>query len=80
VARHSRSQLRGRNSFHNGFSRFIYPYPYMEADGFHKSLDLSRGTRLHYDKLGLLKGRRQANGYRVYKDAKLQHLQLLREF
>lgn len=34
-----------------------------------KSLGLSRSTLLYYEKLGLLKGRRQQNGYRVLSDA-----------
>jgi DNA-binding transcriptional MerR regulator len=30
-----------------------------------ESVGLSRATLLYYEKLGLLKGKRQANGYRV---------------
>ena len=34
-----------------------------------ESVGLSRATLLYYEKLGLLKGKRQANGCRVYSDA-----------
>jgi DNA-binding transcriptional MerR regulator/predicted O-methyltransferase YrrM len=40
---------------------------------------LSRATLLYYEKLGLLRGQRQANGYRVYSDADRQRLQLLQK-
>lgn len=43
------------------------------------SLGLSRSTLLYYEKLGLLKGKRQANGYRVYSDADRQRLILLQQ-
>lgn len=42
-----------------------------------KSVGLSRSTLLYYEKLGLLKGQRQQNGYRVYSDADRQRLLLL---
>ena len=40
---------------------------------------LSRATLLYYEKLGLLKGKRQANGYRVYTDADRQRLCLMQQ-
>jgi DNA-binding transcriptional MerR regulator/ubiquinone/menaquinone biosynthesis C-methylase UbiE len=40
---------------------------------------LSRATLLYYEKLGLLKGKRQANGYRVYTDADRQRLRLMQQ-
>jgi DNA-binding transcriptional MerR regulator/predicted O-methyltransferase YrrM len=42
-----------------------------------KSVGLSRSTLLYYEKHGLLKGRRQANGYRFYDDTDRQRLLLL---
>ena len=42
-----------------------------------KRVGLSRTTLLYYEKLGLLKGQRQHNGYRVYSDADRQRLLLL---
>lgn len=42
-----------------------------------ESVGLSRATLLYYEKLGLLKGKRQANGYRVYSDADRQRLRLM---
>lgn len=42
-----------------------------------KSVGLSRSTLLYYEKLGLLNGQRQQNGYRVYSDADRQRLLLL---
>ena len=39
-----------------------------------ESVGLSRATLLYYEKLGLLKGKRQANGYRVYSDSDRQRL------
>jgi len=44
-----------------------------------ESVGLSRATLLYYEKLGLLKGRRQANGYRVYTDADRQRLRLMQQ-
>lgn len=44
-----------------------------------KRVGLSRTTLLYYEKLGLLKGRREANGYRVYTDADRQRLRLLQQ-
>ena len=41
-----------------------------------ESVGLSRATLLYYERLGLLKGKRQANGYRVYTDADRQRLRL----
>ncbi|WP_424972703.1 MerR family transcriptional regulator [Dinoroseobacter sp. S76] len=40
---------------------------------------LSRATLLYYEKLGLLQGTRQTNGYRVYSDADRQRLQLMQK-
>ena len=40
-------------------------------------MGLSRSTLLYYEKIGLLKGQRQHNGYRVYSDADRQRLLLL---
>jgi DNA-binding transcriptional MerR regulator/predicted O-methyltransferase YrrM len=40
---------------------------------------VSRATLLYYEKLGLLKGRREANGYRVYSDADRQRLELMQQ-
>ena len=40
---------------------------------------LSRSTLLYYEKLGLLSGRRRANGYREYSDADLQRLALVQQ-
>lgn len=42
-----------------------------------RSVGLSRATLLYYEKLGLLRGQRQANGYRVYSDADRQRLRLM---
>ena len=44
-----------------------------------ESVGLSRSTLLYYEKLGLLKGKRQANGYRVYTDADRQRLRLMQQ-
>lgn len=44
-----------------------------------ETVGLSRTTLLYYEKLGLLKGKRQANGYRVYSDADRQRLQLMQQ-
>lgn len=44
-----------------------------------ESVGLSRATLLYYEKLGLLKGKRQANGYRVYSDADRQRLRLMQQ-
>ena len=43
------------------------------------SVGLSRATLLYYEKLGLLKGKRQANGYRVYSDGDRQRLRLMQQ-
>ncbi len=43
------------------------------------SVGLSRATLLYYEKLGLLKGKRQSNGYRVYTDADRQRLRLMQQ-
>lgn len=40
---------------------------------------LSRSTLLYYEKLGLLQGSRQSNGYRSYSETDLQHLRLLQQ-
>jgi DNA-binding transcriptional MerR regulator/ubiquinone/menaquinone biosynthesis C-methylase UbiE len=44
-----------------------------------ESVGLSRATLLYYEKLGLVKGKRQANGYRVYTDADRQRLRLMQQ-
>lgn len=44
-----------------------------------ESVGLSRATLLYYEKLGLLKAKRQANGYRVYSDADRQRLRLMQQ-
>ncbi|WP_127558946.1 MerR family transcriptional regulator [Nioella ostreopsis] len=44
-----------------------------------ESVGLSRTTLLYYEKLGLVKGKRQANGYRVYTDADRQRLRLMQQ-
>jgi len=44
-----------------------------------ESVGLSRATLLYYEKLGLLTGKRQANGYRVYTDADRQRLRLMQQ-
>jgi len=44
-----------------------------------ESVGLSRATLLYYEKLGLLKGKRQANGYRVYTDVDRQRLRLMQQ-
>ncbi|MGF1703231.1 MerR family transcriptional regulator [Photobacterium makurazakiensis] len=40
---------------------------------------LSRSTLLYYEKLGLIKGTRLANGYRTYSDKDVQRLRLLQQ-
>lgn len=40
---------------------------------------ISRTTLLYYEKLGIIKGARQANGYRSYSDKDLQRLLLLQK-
>ncbi len=40
---------------------------------------LSRSTVLYYEKLGLVKGKRSANGYRYYHDVDLQRLTLVQQ-
>ncbi|PFG63905.1 DNA-binding transcriptional MerR regulator [Thioclava sp. ES.031] len=44
-----------------------------------ESVGVSRATLLYYEKLGLLHGQRQANGYRVYSDADRQRLRLMQQ-
>ncbi|WP_210402513.1 MerR family transcriptional regulator [Thioclava sp. F28-4] len=44
-----------------------------------ESVGVSRATLLYYEKLGLLHGQRQANGYRVYTDADRQRLRLMQQ-
>ncbi|HMQ92927.1 MAG TPA: MerR family transcriptional regulator [Amaricoccus sp.] len=39
-----------------------------------ESVGRSRATLLYYEKLGLLRAARQANGYRVYSDADRERL------
>ena len=38
---------------------------------------LSRSTLLYYEKLGLIRGQRQSNGYRSYGEQDVQRLQLI---
>jgi DNA-binding transcriptional MerR regulator len=40
---------------------------------------VSRATLLYYEKIGLLEGQRQANGYRVYSEADRQRLELMQQ-
>lgn len=42
-------------------------------------MGLLRATLLYYEKLGLLKGKRQANGYPVYSDSDRQRLRLMQQ-
>ncbi|MCD1408165.1 MerR family transcriptional regulator [Vibrio vulnificus] len=42
-----------------------------------EKVGLSRSTLLYYEKLGLLQGVRQTNGYRLYSDKDVQQLHLL---
>ena len=42
-----------------------------------EKVGLSRSTLLYYEKLGLLHGVRQNNGYRLYSDKDAQQLRLL---
>jgi DNA-binding transcriptional MerR regulator/ubiquinone/menaquinone biosynthesis C-methylase UbiE len=42
-----------------------------------RAVGLSRATLLHYERTGLFRGRRQANGYRVYTEADRQRLAML---
>ncbi len=42
-------------------------------------VDLSRTALLYYEKLGLIAGTRQSNGYRIYGDKDLQRLRLLQQ-
>ncbi|BBP47002.1 methyltransferase [Thiosulfatimonas sediminis] len=44
-----------------------------------EKVGLSRSTLLYYEKLGLLHGARQANGYRLYSDKEVQRLHLLQQ-
>lgn len=44
-----------------------------------RAVNLSRSTLLYYEKLGLIAGRRQANGYRYYSEHDLQQLRLLQQ-
>jgi DNA-binding transcriptional MerR regulator/precorrin-6B methylase 2 len=44
-----------------------------------ESVGLSRATLLYYEKLGLLRGKRRANGYRIYTDADRQRLRLMQQ-
>lgn len=44
-----------------------------------ESVGLSRSTLLYYEKLGLVRGRRRDNGYRIYEDADRQRLRLLQQ-
>lgn len=51
----------------------------MQISELAESVGLSRTTLLYYEKLGILKGKRQANGYRVYSDADRQRLRLMQQ-
>lgn len=42
-------------------------------------VNLSRSTLLYYEKLGLIKAKRQTNGYRYYSDSDLQRIRLLQQ-
>ncbi|MCO4786375.1 MAG: MerR family transcriptional regulator [Marinomonas atlantica] len=44
-----------------------------------EKVGLSRSTLLYYEKLGLLHGARQTNGYRLYSDKDVQQLHLLQQ-
>ncbi|CAH0534255.1 hypothetical protein VST7929_02170 [Vibrio stylophorae] len=44
-----------------------------------KCVGLSRATLLYYEKLGLIAGTRQSNGYRCYSERDLQRLKLLQK-
>lgn len=44
-----------------------------------ESVGLSRATLLYYERIGLLRGKRQANGYRVYTEADRQRLRLMQQ-
>ncbi|MEH0759446.1 MerR family transcriptional regulator [Vibrio sp. 16] len=44
-----------------------------------EKLGLSRTTLLYYEKLGLIKGKRLDNGYRLYSDKDLQRLRLIQK-
>lgn len=44
-----------------------------------QKVGLSRSTLLYYEKLGLIAGQRQLNGYRHYSDKDLQRLKLLQQ-
>lgn len=44
-----------------------------------EKVGLSRSTLLYYEKLGLLQGVRQTNGYRLYSDKDVQQLHLLQQ-
>ncbi|MGF1757150.1 MerR family transcriptional regulator [Photobacterium sagamiensis] len=46
---------------------------------FAKQLGVSRTTLLYYEKLGLVKGQRLSNGYRVYSENDIQRLRLLQQ-
>lgn len=44
-----------------------------------EQVGLSRATLIYYEKIGLIKSRRQANGYRVYSDRDVQRLHLIQQ-
>jgi DNA-binding transcriptional MerR regulator len=44
-----------------------------------EKVGLSRSTLLYYEKLGLLQGVRETNGYRLYSDKDVQQLRLLQQ-
>ncbi|MBM3554754.1 MAG: MerR family transcriptional regulator [Alphaproteobacteria bacterium] len=48
--------------------------------GISARVGLSRATLLYYERIGLIRAKRQKNGYRVYTDRDLQRLRLLRLF
>ncbi|MCD9470426.1 MerR family transcriptional regulator [Photobacterium phosphoreum] len=44
-----------------------------------QQVNLSRSTLLYYEKLGLIQGKRQTNGYRYYSNNDLQRIRLLQQ-
>ena len=38
---------------------------------------MSRTALLYYEKLGLIQGKRQSNGYRLYNNFDVQHIKLI---
>lgn len=44
-----------------------------------EQVGLSRATLLYYEKLGLIEGKRQSNGYRRYSEQDAQRLRLIQQ-